>query len=39
VRDSTTGGERAALRGNPLDRAPQLDLGRQQPVAGEPVFT
>jgi hypothetical protein len=39
VRDSATGRERAALRGDPLDRPPQLGLGRQQPVAREPVFT
>ena len=38
VWDSTTGGQRAALRGDLLDRPPQLDLGRQQPVAREPVF-
>ena len=32
-RDGTSWRQRAPLRGDPLDRPPQLDLRRQQPIA------
>jgi hypothetical protein len=37
--ESTARRERPALRGDSLDRPPQLGLRLQQPVAREPVFT